>query len=175
MTKANIPTSKSIKFPFTAIKCSRHMPSLEEWLGVSDEEMTDEMYDNNIDAYEDNFNQIYLDKTAIFNLEEWLDIDSFDHDDSCGKGVGRAFDKVYNKSYRIKMSAETWDEDYCYTNYADYGSLDIEADDKFYDDVGKINNEYVRNRVLAAFKNFLACEHDGLDNFKSNGWKYNLD
>lgn len=152
----SIPTSKCKTFPLQVIKPVNPCPTIEQWCGGDEKynSMSNEERDEAIDRYEDNyFATTFRCDEAIFNLEEWADTEAFYPEEQQDQAP---FDKLYSNSYKVALKCETWDRDGDYHDYAANGTLFIEQDDKFFDDLKAISNQYVRDCIALAFNKFLS-------------------
>ena len=151
-----ISTSK--KFPLQFFSPVNPCPTIEQWCGGDEKynAMSEEEKDAAIGNYENNyFATTFRCDEAIFNLEEWADIDGFYPENQEDKAP---FDKLYNNSYKVALECKTWDRDGEYHDYAANGTMFIERDDNFYDDLKAISNQYVSNCISAAFNKFLSSK-----------------
>lgn len=158
-TKKKLKASKCKTFPYCLGK-GKQMPSFEEWFRGKNEP-TDEDYE----WYDETFGELTFytkddSNGAVFNLEEWDDVACFEPEE---KQDVKPFSKIYNKSYAVSVKCETWFKDGCYTDYVGHGNFYLLADSGFYDDLEKISNSYVKQRVRLAFEAFLENLCNSLD------------
>lgn len=88
-------------------------------------------------------------KVEVFNLEEWMDIETIDYDKS-------VLD-LYGKSYHIVVYAEgVMDDDSIFYDFSDF-KMSISDDDGFLLDLQRIEDDWCRRVIRGAYNRF--CKH----------------
>lgn len=129
----------------------------------------------------DRFLDIYMYKEGIFNLKEWFDIDSFfeewDDDTNSLKDESRELMKLYGTSYKIKVFAFGWEDDYdMYVRMEpERFSLEYDKDcdySKFVKDFNGIKSQLIRECVFSAYWRFIESTFLTNKIDKKHGYEY---
>lgn len=104
-------------------------------------------------------------KMEVFNLEEWLDIETIDYDKS-------VLD-LYGKSYHVVVYTEgVMNDDSLFYDFSDF-SMSVSDDDGFLLDLQRIEDEWCRRVILGAYNRFLAHSfHLNSQTMKDWEWDY---
>ena len=87
-------------------------------------------------------------KMEVFNLEEWMDIETIDYD--------KTVLDLYGKSYHIVVYAEgIMNDDSLFYDFSDF-SMSVSDDDGFLLDLQMIEDEWCRRVIRGAYNRFCA-------------------
>lgn len=104
-------------------------------------------------------------KMEVFNLEEWMDIEAIDYDES-------VLD-LYGKSYSVVVYAEgVMNDDSLFYDFSDF-KMAISDDDGFLLDLQRIEDEWCRRVIRGAYNRFCKNSfHLSSQNMGEWEWDY---
>lgn len=113
----------------------------------------DELYDDCGEGYDPILDVAYC-KEAVFNLEEWDDIENYDDN-------SKSLMNLYSTSYKIVVNAEGWINDDDLYNRNDIEQFRLFFDEKcdylkFVKDFNRIKSPLTRDYVYSAFMDFVS-------------------
>ena len=116
------------------------------------------------DDYDDRIVQWYGTKSEVFNLEEWIDIDTMD--------ITEGVMEIYRKSYTVVAWAKgEMDDESLFYDFSNF-TVGVESDGGFMSDLKGVSDNWNRTLINRAFIDFCQKSFRHIDYGNMDDWNW---